>query len=493
MKTSLLRQKDKRVLHLVPSKNGKVSDTVAPLLSEHDKSLKTRHSTQTLTILFTDLVGSAALKSESGIHKAQTIELEHKRLLLESLRIIQKLYQDNSAQTIRLEGDSYIFVFSKSYEAVHFALLAQKLHREARTGQWSELPQFRVGIHTGEVIVEDGLKGPSRSGGIGDIKGLQADTTARIMGLASGGQILCSSSAFDNAIQSMTGVEIEEISDKLIWERHGFYRLKGREQPFEVCEVGEKSFAPFKKPVGNEKARRVKDRPLWFLITLLIISAMLWAYPKIISESPQPMKNNEKTVEELGSKVTELWGIFEALRDYAPRAAEDIRDKAPKYGHQLLDISDNNMNMPYIILKYQMAAFSLSMAAWVESDKSEKISFSNQAIEAGRKALTLMESVRNQTSEGNKQANKLHEWVESNYKKEVTHFVIAVCFAIKAQLGDQAAYEEVEKHLNSIPCSYQEKYPPKMDPHLKWYFENSPKKNSDGIQIKCSEGQNKKD
>ncbi len=225
MQTSPLRQKDNRVLHLVPSKNGNMPDTAsyAEDIADHDKSLNIRHSTRTLTILFTDLVGSAALKSESGIHKAQTIELEHKRLLLESLRRIQNIYQDNLAQAVRLEGDSYIFVFSKSYEAVHFALLALKLHREARAGQWAELPQFRVGIHSGEVIVEDGLKGPSRPGGIGDIKGIQADMTARIMGIACGGQILCSSSAFDNAKQSLTGIDIEGISDKLIWKRHDFY------------------------------------------------------------------------------------------------------------------------------------------------------------------------------------------------------------------------------------------------------------------------------
>ncbi|MDM8523638.1 hypothetical protein QUF80_09730 [Desulfococcaceae bacterium HSG8] len=36
---------------------------------------------QILTILFTDMVGSTAIKSELGIQKAQTPDLEHKRLL----------------------------------------------------------------------------------------------------------------------------------------------------------------------------------------------------------------------------------------------------------------------------------------------------------------------------------------------------------------------------------------------------------------------------
>ncbi len=106
------------------------------------------------------------------------------------------------------------------------------------------------------MIVEGGLTGSDRPGGIGDIKGLQADTAARIMSLACGGQILCSHTAFDNARQSLTGTVPEGISDRLIWKSHGFYLLKGRDEPLEICEVGEKNAATLKKPVGNEKAKQ---------------------------------------------------------------------------------------------------------------------------------------------------------------------------------------------------------------------------------------------
>ncbi|MDM8523639.1 hypothetical protein QUF80_09735 [Desulfococcaceae bacterium HSG8] len=63
-------------------------------------------------------------------------------------------------------GDSYLFIFSTPIEAVHFALRTQLLHRQARAGEWYELPEFRIGIHMGEVIVEQGTE----PGKISDIK-----------------------------------------------------------------------------------------------------------------------------------------------------------------------------------------------------------------------------------------------------------------------------------------------------------------------------------
>lgn len=484
MKTSALRKEDHRIIPFVlPGNAGKADDP------KQEEPAKIRYSTQTLAIVFTDLTGSSALKSELGIHKAQSLEIEHKQLLIESLRKIQDIYQDNIAQAVRVEGDSYIFVFSNPGEAVHFALLAQRLHHEARLTRGYDLPRFRVGIHTGEVIVEDGLKGSDRPGGIGDIRGLQADTTARIMSLACGGQILCSHAAFDNARQSLTGIGPEGVSDRLVWKSHGFYLLKGRDEPLEICEVGEKTAAPMKKPVGNEKAKQVVSesskytkRILTAVILLVLGSATLWAYPKIIrvfsAETIRSVNPSEKTLEELRCKVVELWGVFQSLESYGSQVISEIREKTPQIGQQIINLADKDMDTTHVIMKYQNISYCITMAASVETDTSEKIAFANQAIDAGRKTLALIENVKLKASGGDKEAYNLYDWIESGHQREITHFVIAVCSAIKARLGDQAAYEDVEKHLNSIPCAYQEKYPPQMDPDLKWYLEESPRKNS---------------
>jgi len=224
----------------------------ALMLSEQDRArideFRSKHATELLVILFTDLVGSAALKSELGDAAYKDLDDEHRRLLLLALGEFTK------AQAIRVEGDAYIFVFLKPSDAVKFALRAQALHRESRAGDWPRLPEFRVGIHLGTVVVEDGLKGPSAPGAIGDIKGLQADMTARVMSLAEGGQVLCSRAVFDDARQALKGADLAGIGT-LGWVSHGLYFLKGREDPLEVCEVGEEGVATFAKPAGNEKAR----------------------------------------------------------------------------------------------------------------------------------------------------------------------------------------------------------------------------------------------
>ncbi|QTA85456.1 Cyclase and kinase domains-containing protein [Desulfonema magnum] len=210
------------------------------------ESFRSQHLSQMLVMLFTDLVGSSLLKKEIGDRGAKILEDKHKDFLLRALDEIR------NAQAVRVEGDSYIFVFLKPSDAICFALRSQVLHREARIHDWPELPEFRVGIHLGTVIVEEGLRklGP---GEIGDIKGLQADTTARIMSLAQGGQILFSQAVSDDARQALKGVDIKGIG-RLVWHSHGPYILKGRDEPVTICEVGEEGKTPFVKPPGNEKA-----------------------------------------------------------------------------------------------------------------------------------------------------------------------------------------------------------------------------------------------
>ena len=226
----------------------------AVMLSDEDRakidSFRSKHSTELLVILFTDLVGSAALKSELGDQAYKKLDDQHRRLLLHALQKSKK------AQAIRVEGDSYIFVFLKPSDAIKFALDTQASHRAARAGDWPRLPEFRVGIHLGTVVVEEGILGPQAPGEIGDIKGLQADMTARVMGLADGGQILCSRAVFDDARQALKGADLEGIGT-LGWQSHGPYILKGRDDPLEICEVGEEGIALFEKPPGNDKARPV--------------------------------------------------------------------------------------------------------------------------------------------------------------------------------------------------------------------------------------------
>ena len=151
-----------------------------------------------------------------------------------------------------------------------------------------KLPEFRVGIHLGTVVVEDDFRSRNQPGEIGDIKGLQADTTARVMGLAEGGQILCSRAVFDDARQALRGTDLPGIGP-LVWHNHGPYLLKGVEDPFEICEVGEEGIAAFAKPVGGAKAKGICGSGLISAVAELLHAGLLEPSGKLVD--PDDVKN----------------------------------------------------------------------------------------------------------------------------------------------------------------------------------------------------------
>jgi pSer/pThr/pTyr-binding forkhead associated (FHA) protein len=109
----------------------------------------------------------------------------------------------------------------------------------------------RIGIHMGEVYI----KRDQATSLIRDILGMQVDVAHRIMSLAGGNQTLVTSSVFDNARAVLRGEELNDFHP-VLWKNHGPYRIKGLEEPWDVCEVGEKGLAPLSPPADSEKAKR---------------------------------------------------------------------------------------------------------------------------------------------------------------------------------------------------------------------------------------------
>src|SRR5512138_3404072 len=72
--------------------------------------------TGVLTLLFTDLVGSTALKQQLGDTVGVQQEQEHHAL------VRQLLKQFPEAEEISTAGDSFLLVFMKPSDAVRFAL-----------------------------------------------------------------------------------------------------------------------------------------------------------------------------------------------------------------------------------------------------------------------------------------------------------------------------------------------------------------------------------
>jgi len=204
------------------------------------------HRTELVTLVFTDIVGSTALKQQLGDKAGAALIQQHHALVREVFKPLA------DAEEISTAGDSFLIRFAKPSDAVKFALLLQSRLRTFNQGREVTV-QDRIGAHLGEVVIaeEQAALKPR------DVYGMHVDTCARVMGLAQGGQILLTRAVFDSARQALKGEDIPGVGS-LNWLNHGLYQLKGIEEAVEICEVGEVGTGPLHSSVTTEKARRVE-------------------------------------------------------------------------------------------------------------------------------------------------------------------------------------------------------------------------------------------
>lgn len=211
------------------------------------EEFRRKHRIGLLTLVFTDMVGSTRLKQAMGDTKGfERIQQHH-----DLVRGILTGFSES--EEIGTAGDSFFIVFAKPSEAVSFALLLQARLRETSRDGSVELSD-RIGIHIGEVIIEE-RPGSSKPK---DLYGIQVDICARVMSLGQGDQILMTRSTFDNARQVLKGQELADLGP-LTWASHGTYLLQGVDEPLEVCEVGETGRACLNAPPDSGKARRAES------------------------------------------------------------------------------------------------------------------------------------------------------------------------------------------------------------------------------------------
>lgn len=211
---------------------------------ERVEEFRRKHRIGLLTLLFTDMVGSTRLKQALGDAEGFDLIREHHALVRKILASFPE------GEEIGTAGDSFFLVFAKPSEAVKFSLLLQSQLRDLSEKSVSPL-RDRIGIHIGEVIIEErpGEAKPK------DLYGIQVDICARVMSLGQGDQILMTRSTFDNSRQVLKGRELAAFGP-LTWTSHGAYLLQGVDEPLEVCEVGETGRACLTPPADSGKARR---------------------------------------------------------------------------------------------------------------------------------------------------------------------------------------------------------------------------------------------
>ena len=129
----------------------------------------------TITFLFSDMYGSTNLVNELGDIKFREISLTHEGVLGDAIR-------DHEGYIVKEMGDGFMAAFASSRNAVICAMEIQKSLKILRAKQ-PELPiNVRIGLNTGEAILENG-----------DYFGRAVSEAARISSKAEAEQILISS------------------------------------------------------------------------------------------------------------------------------------------------------------------------------------------------------------------------------------------------------------------------------------------------------------
>lgn len=181
-----------------------------------------------VTIMFTDIEGSTALRTTLGDADTDDLFRQHDELIGE--QIAQHKGHDQKAAL----GDGFLAVFVSTRRAVACAIGIQKALDAFNRGRAGPALRVRIGLNTGEVAWKDG-----------QLSGEAVHAASRVCSAGSGGQILVS-----DVTRQLAGT-IPDVT----FRDAGEFELKGFPQPwrlFDVVWVRETSAMPEQVFVGRE-------------------------------------------------------------------------------------------------------------------------------------------------------------------------------------------------------------------------------------------------
>lgn len=261
----------------------------------------------TVTLLFTDVEGSTKLLRELGRERYVKALGAHRRLLRDA-------FGRHNGVEVEMKGDSFYFAFAQARDAVAAAADGQRglaLHR------WGHAPiSVRIGMHTGEPIIDDNL-----------YAGLDVHRAARVMGAGHGGQVLLSASTRELlAADPPEGLSFRDL---------GEHRLKDLAEPERLYQLDIAGlpvrFPPLNTPDGGRRETDrlefrilgpleavVGSRPLELggaqrrgLLALLLLNAnQVMSIDRLIDElwGAQPPPTAARTIQAHVSRLRKLFG-----------------------------------------------------------------------------------------------------------------------------------------------------------------------------------------
>jgi predicted ATPase/class 3 adenylate cyclase len=162
----------------------------------------------TVTVLFTDLVGSTELYQRLGDEAANAVERDVERLALEQI-------EKHRGVLVKDTGDGLMAAFQSARRAVACAREIQREMARRSREESGEGVRMRIGLHTGEVIEDDG-----------NLHGETVIVAKRIESAAPAGGIFASETVY-----GVLGTAREEFEDR------GEFELKGLATAWRIYEI----------------------------------------------------------------------------------------------------------------------------------------------------------------------------------------------------------------------------------------------------------------
>ncbi len=164
----------------------------------------------TVTIMFTDVVGSTALMNSEGDEAAQEIMRAQREIVRDRVKL-------HGGYEVKGTGDGFMVVFQSARRAVECSVEIQRVIEENNLGLLeNRRAPVRIGMNSGEVIREDA-----------DVFGAAVNAAARVMAKADGGQIFVS-----ETVKSLLGA-----AKDIQFVDRGRFRLKGFDERWRLFEV----------------------------------------------------------------------------------------------------------------------------------------------------------------------------------------------------------------------------------------------------------------
>jgi len=170
------------------------------------------HDSGTITIVFSDIESSTQRATSMGDGAWMKVLAAHNG-------IIQRHVEKWAGTVVKNQGDGFMLTFGGARRALRAMIEVQQDLEQFAADNPDQGVRVRVGVHTGEVISEDG-----------DIFGKHVMLAARVGGLAEGGQILVSSLVREIAgargdlefgepqVVALKGIDGEHVVYPLLWE-----------------------------------------------------------------------------------------------------------------------------------------------------------------------------------------------------------------------------------------------------------------------------------